>query len=111
MFLNRADLLKTLEPKKETVEIDGGDVIITEIGASDLIGLYSNEDFLNESGSLIMNKFTPALVAKCVVDEAGNRIFSDSDIPLLEKASATQFAKIAAVARRLNGLAGTETKN
>jgi hypothetical protein len=111
MILNREDLLKKLELKKETVTLDDGEVIVSELGASDLMDLYTRKELHNEAGDIIMAKFTPALVALAVVDESGARIFMDADIPLLEKASATQFAKISAAARRLSGLAGDEEKN
>ena len=111
MVLNREELLKTLELKKETVVLDGGDVIVSEVCAADMMDLYTRKDLQNEAGDITMAKFTPALIAMAVVDEEGKRIFDDSDIPLLEKAAALQFSKLAAVARRLNGLAGDEVKN
>lgn len=111
MILNKEELLGKMAPKKETVEIEGGEVIVSEIGATALIELYTRKELQDSEGNWIMSKFTPALVALCVVDDAGNRIFADEDIPQLERAAASQFSKIAQVARRLNGLAGDEVKN
>jgi hypothetical protein len=111
MTLDRDALLKTMELKKETIEIEGGEAIISEIGASDLIDLYTRKELHDDDGNIIMAKFTPALVAMSVVDESGERLFLDADIPLLEKSAASQFSKLAQVARRLNGLVGDETKN
>lgn len=111
MILNREALLVKMELKKETVTLGEDEVIVTEIGAKDLIELYTRKELQDDDGNIVMGKFTPALVSLAVVDESGNRIFSDSDIPLLEKASAPTFAKLAEPARRLNGLKGDEAKN
>jgi hypothetical protein len=111
MTLNRESLLKSMELKKETLEIEGGTVIVSEIGATDLIDLYTRKELHDADGNIIMAKFTPALVAMSVVDDAGRRIFADADIPLLEKSAASQLSKLAQAARRLNGLLGDETKN
>lgn len=111
MILNREELLKEIAPAKETVSLGNGEVIITDIGASALMELYTRKDVQKDDGTYDMTKFTPALVALAVVDEAGERIFTDDDIAFLQKAGANQFQKLATVARRLNGLAGNEAKN
>lgn len=86
-------------------------MILSEIGAKDLMDLYTRKELQNESGDIVMSKFIPALVAKSVVDDAGNRIFSDEDAALLEKAASARFSALARAARRMNGLAGDESKN
>ena len=44
------------------------------------------------------------LVAKCLVDEQGNRLFKDSDAPLLAKKSGGAIHKLVVVIERLSGL-------
>jgi len=44
------------------------------------------------------------LVAMCVVDENGNRIFTDDDVKALGKKSASALDKIFQVAQKLSGL-------
>jgi len=44
------------------------------------------------------------LVAFCVVDEEGNRIFSDADVELLGKKSAAALQRVFDVAQRLSGM-------
>ncbi len=44
------------------------------------------------------------LVAMCVVDEEGNRVFHDEDAELLGKKSAAALNRIFEVAQRLSGL-------
>lgn len=110
-MLDRNALLAAMELKREEVEIAGGTVLVSEIGATDLINLYTREDLLDGEKKIDMAKFTPALVAYAVVDEQGTRIFSDADIPALEKASPAVFTKLSEAAKRLNGLTGEEQKN
>ncbi|KAB8167061.1 hypothetical protein FH609_011710 [Streptomyces sp. 3MP-14] len=44
------------------------------------------------------------LVARCVVDEAGERLFTDKDMATLNEKSAAVIERLAAVARRLSGI-------
>jgi hypothetical protein len=50
-----------------------------------------------------MSTFRQRLVARCLVDENGKRLFSDAQIHLLEKKSAAAIERIVTVASRLNG--------
>lgn len=109
--LNKAALMQVLEPKTEKVKLGKGEVIVSEIGAADYIRIWTDEAYQDKDGNTDMTKFTPALVAYCVVNEKGERVFSDDDIPALARSSHGPFHEIARVARRLNGLAGGEVKN
>lgn len=111
MLFSRDEILKAIEAKKETVSLDDGEVIIREIGAADLYGLYQREDIKDDKGEIDMVKFTPALIALSVVDENGQRIFSDEDIPLLEEASPQKLKILSDAAIRMNGMKGDEEKN
>lgn len=44
------------------------------------------------------------LVARSIVDENGNRIFTDADIPVLARKSAVALNRVYAVAQRLSGI-------
>lgn len=44
------------------------------------------------------------VVARCAIDEDGNRIFADADIPLLAKKSAAALNRVYEVAQRLSGI-------
>jgi len=124
MALDRSSLLNAMKLKTETVEIEGGEVIVSEIGAADYIKLWSDPKNQKDTGEKVlkegkeeavmvidMAKFTPALIAYSVVDDAGNRLFSDEDVTLLARSSQGIFLKIAEASRRINGLSGEETKN
>ena len=50
------------------------------------------------------------LVVMCVVDEQGNRVFSDADVAWLGEKSAVALERIFDVARKLSGLSDTDVK-
>jgi hypothetical protein len=111
MLFNRDEILKAIEAKRETVSLDGGEVLVREIGATELYGLYQRADIKDEKGEITMQKFIPALITLAVIDENGNRLLSDSDIAFLEKASPVKLKAITDAAKRLNGFADDEAKN
>lgn len=124
MSMTREELLNELKLKSEVVEIGKGKVIVSEIGASDYISLWSDPKNQKATGEMVlkdgksepvmvvdMARFTPALIVYAVTDAAGNRIFTDEDIDLIARGSQGPFLKIADVARRLNGMVGDEVKN
>lgn len=120
--LDRNSILEAMTLKTERVPLGDGEVIVSEIGGSDYIALWSdpnnqkvNETLMDKDGKPVtevdMTKFTPALIVKCVVDEAGNRIFADSDVDLIAKGARGPFMAIAESARKLNGMSGEAEKN
>jgi hypothetical protein len=124
MAFDRSSLLAAMKLKTEVVVVEGGEVIVSEIGAADYIKLWSDPKNQKDTGEKVikdgveeavmvidMTKFTPALVAYSVVDEAGERLFTDEDVTLLARSSQAIFLKLAAVARKINGLSGEEIKN
>lgn len=65
-------------------------------------------------GPTPLGQFFAALLAACIVDEAGERIFTAEDMAALRAKSAKSLDAPAAVAMRLNGLGGEadeEAKN
>ncbi len=113
MSLSRAELLNEFRPKTEIVTLaDGGQVMVSELGAADYINLWAKHTNATD-GSVDMATFIPALVAFCCVDDQGTRLFSDEDIPLLARAASSPFMQLATVVKQLNGLGGEpdEAKN
>ena len=51
------------------------------------------------------------LVAMCVIDEAGARLFSDSEVLKLGEKSATALDRVFTVAQRLNALSQAEVED
>jgi len=106
-YLNREQILQVQDLPVEDVEVPewGGKVRVR--------GLTGAERDKFEA-SIVTRKgnkaeFNPEnirakLVAMCVVDENGNRLFTDEDIKILGQKSATALDRIFQVAQRLSGL-------
>lgn len=58
----------------------------------------------NTTTEFIRENLRAHLVAWCVIDEDGNRIFTDADIPALNKKSGAALEKVVEVAMRLSGM-------
>ena len=112
MFLDKDAFLEATELKKEIMNLGSGKIIVSEMTAEnylELCELCKLEGSESEgSYKLDVKKFNPGLVAFSVVDEEGNRIFSNEDIPILAKRSQKQFSPIVLKAQKLNGLVGDE---
>jgi len=110
MKLNKKQLLEKLVLKTEEVFIGEDSINVSQIGASDFIRLWNNPDHRND-GDVDMSKLLPALVAASIVDDGGNRIFTDEEAAILSRSSREPFAILANAAKRLNGFMGDEIKN
>lgn len=115
MILNKKQLLTELALKTAKVALGKGEVIVSEIGATDYMDLCllcAIDPVAAESDpsqvKVDTKKFNAALIAYAVVDGNGARIFDDEDVPMLMKSSQEPFRKIIESAIRLNGLSGTE---
>lgn len=113
--LTRDQMFQEGALKTEVVTLKNGDAIVSQIGAGDYITLWSDpknqKKDVDGKDVIDMARFTPALIAYSVVDEAGNRLFTEADIDKLAKFAQEPFLKLAEVARRLNGFTGEEVKN
>lgn len=92
--------------KTETIEANGVEIIVSEIGAFDLIRI--SQECQDADGELDMQRFSLAMAACSVVDESGNQVFTLEEIG---KITRTTLMRIIEVARRLNGVSGEEVKN
>ena len=112
--LTREELFEEGALRTEIVPLKKGEVIVSEIGGSDYIALWSdpkNQKTIDGKETLDMSRFTPALLSFAVVDESGKRLFTEADIERLARFNSEVFLKLSEVARRLNGLSGEEEKN
>ncbi len=110
-ILQKLDILSARDRKQETVDVPewGGEVIVSELGAADYMAIWGNPEFSKDDGKTVdMSKFAPALVARCIVDETGGRIFNDDDTASLASKSSIPFGRVATVALRLNGFLAQE---
>ena len=90
---------------------DNKHVIVSEVPAiqyATLWGDCASEPDTKGEVVIDMQKFNALLLANCIVDEKGERIFTDEDAPLLAKFGQESFRKMMNVAKKLNGLMGDE---
>ncbi|MCK5581326.1 MAG: hypothetical protein KAJ18_08645 [Candidatus Omnitrophica bacterium] len=104
-MLNREDILSKNELKKEKVQVPewGGYVYVSEMSAEtrdqweqELIASRESED------KLVSGRASLAVIT--IVDEKGNLIFTNEDIPRVAKLSAISLDKITEISQKLNGL-------
>lgn len=86
----KQELLDALKCREEKIEIAGRTVIVRELAAGDATeSLIDNPDAAYK------------LLTLCVFDEAGNRIFSDDDIPALKATSRGYVKALMGVVNRI----------
>ena len=109
MALNKQDILTVQDCK--VVEVN-----VPEWGGSVFVKVMSGkqrdawEEFVvahkDKDGKINTAGLRSMLVATCVCDEFGNALFTDEDIPDIEKKNASVLQRIFDEAAKLNGLTG-----
>ena len=87
------------KPVRLTVDEWGGDVFIQVLSAADQASLSNG----HPEGEMPVR-----LLVKALVDDTGQQIFSDEDVPELSKEAFPVILKVFSVAARLNGLSTKE---
>lgn len=103
-MLNREEILAKTDLKKETVKIEewGGDVLVSEMSGTLRDAWEQSLRKKDKDGCLVSPR--AKLVAFTVVDEKGDRMFTEEDVASLGKLSSSSLEKVCSVAMRLNGL-------
>ena len=108
-MLTKEQILQADDLKQETVEVPewGGSVIVRTISGTerDNFEIACAKD-KNTTRKVIRGR----LLALCLVDEDGKRLFSDSDAAALGEKSATALDRAFEVAARLNGIGEKDQK-
>jgi hypothetical protein len=110
-YLTKDDILRATDVDTDDLEVPewGGTVRVRGLDA-----LYMRElmqtGFVNaSSGQVDLSKLDlPGLVARSIVDEAGNRVFDAKDVKQLASKSFAPLMKIATKALQLSGIATAE---
>lgn len=107
MALSREQVIRAIEARgRETVPVEvpewGGTVFVRRLSYAELqeIGL--------EEGARPSAEQVVRLVAACLADEQGQRLFSDEEAPQLARADVGAFTRVLLEALRVNGLASAE---
>ena len=106
-ILSRDAILKSDDLKKETVSVPewGGDVIVAAMTGE---ARDEWEQSLVSGKTVSLANIRARLVAATVVDEKGQRMFSNADVAALGKKSAAALERCVKVAQRLNRLTESE---
>lgn len=104
-LLNKAAILGAEDLKHEDVEVPawGGTVRVRAMTGAE------RDEFraaIQSEDGVPVGKFSVALLAATLIDEAGARLFTMEELDQLAEKSAVSIDKPAAVAMRLNGLGG-----
>lgn len=106
-LLSREAILAAEDVKTEEVEVPewGGSVLVKGLTGADRDALEASVMVLKgQKQSLNLTNYRARLVACCIVDETGARIFSPGDLEALGRKSAAALDRVAAAARRLSGI-------
>ena len=103
-MLTKDQILSNVKLNQETVFVKewGGDVTVSEMSGTMRDAWEQAIQEKDASGKLVSVR--AKLVVCTVVDEKGERLFTDEDMPAIGKLSSTVLAKVCEVALRLNGL-------
>ncbi|MBU1567717.1 MAG: hypothetical protein KJ630_19095 [Proteobacteria bacterium] len=112
MALNKDGFFTEILLKSEEVDIGGGKTaIVSELGAVDYMNIWTDES-VRTDGVIDMEKFSPKLVAFCVVGDDGERLFtSEEDIRKVGRFPHKVLDKLVHAAMKLNGIESEEVKN
>lgn len=112
--LSRADILNKSDLIREDVKVPewGGMVTLRALTGAER-DAYEASMVLTEGGDrrANMHNIRARLVARCLCDDEGNRLFSDDEIELLGAKSGAALARLFEVAKRLSGLSNEDIED
>ncbi len=111
MGLNRDAILECSDLPREELDIPewGGKVIIRALTISEGEGVGNAVAEAKKNGEKI--SYGALLAAASIVDENGNRIFSDADVVPLSRKSRSAIQRIVDAAERLSGVGQAAHEN
>ncbi len=103
-LLTKNDILQASDLATEDVAVPawGGSVRVRAMTGFDR-DAFSESLSKDEEGNVDVSNYRAKLLSKCIVDDAGNLVFTDADVAALGAKSAAAIAAVFAVAERLNG--------
>ena len=105
MILNRDNILKADDLKRETITIAqwGGDVIVSQFGGADR-DIYDGKLLAISNDPTAMAGLRALVCSLALVDETGAKLFTPDDIDQLGKKSDEALTLIFTTAQKINGL-------
>jgi hypothetical protein len=112
MRLSRDDILKAADNEPEEVDVPewGGSVLVRGMTGRERDAFEVSLMQPGRGGRKVMDpaNVRAKLVARCVVDDDGGRLFTDADVAELGGKSAAAVDRVYAVAARLSGMGGDD---
>lgn len=112
MILSRDDILKADDGRTEEVEIPewGGTVLVRGMTGAERDRFEMSVLERGHGGRMVPNpaNMRAKVIARCVVDGDGNRLFTDADIAALGEKNGAALDRVFSVASRLSGLGSDE---
>lgn len=104
-MLTRAQILAANDRRTEVVAVPewGGDVTVAEMTGAQR-DAWEQSLVAKAGGGVDISNVRARLVARCIVDAEGQRLFSDEDAEALGAKSGAALDRVAKVCQRLNGL-------
>ena len=106
-FLSRDEILNIKDLPVEEVYVEEWQAWVRVRGLTGAERDAFEQSIVEQRGKdtrMNLRNIRAKLVAMCVVDEEGNRVFRDEDAELLGKKSAAALNRVFEVAQRLSGL-------
>lgn len=112
-LLTREQILAVQDVSTETVAVPewGGDVLVRGMTGTERDRFEASiVETHGKKVKVVMVNIRARLVAQCVIDEKGERLFSNADIELLGKKSAAALQRVYDVAQKLCGLSDSDVE-
>ncbi|NWN89182.1 MAG: hypothetical protein HLX51_11695 [Micrococcaceae bacterium] len=105
-LLNKKAILEAEDLTTEDIYIPEweGTVRVRGLNGSERDSFEMKMAAANKSGATKDLDFRASLVVKCIVDENGERIFTDKEVPQLAKKSGAALDRVFDVVQRLSGI-------
>lgn len=109
MSLTRDQILAAEDLKTEIVKVPewGGEVIIRTMDGE---GRDAFEASLMSNGKRDIKNFRAKLLSQCLIDDKGNRLFTEADINALGKKNAGVLARLTDIANGLNKISEADVE-
>jgi hypothetical protein len=105
LIASKEELFTAARLKTVAVDIaEDRQMLVSELCAVDGAQLMLDSSLKNESGNYAMTRLGPALLVRCLVNEAGERLFADDETDQLRRINSDAYGKLLAEALRINGL-------
>lgn len=108
-ILTKADILSADDLPTQTVGVPewGGDVIVRSMTGLER-DRFDSQLIAKEDGKTDLSNIKARLCSLCIVDESGERLFTEAEAVELGKKSAKALARVFEAASELNGLGAEE---